>query len=369
MPDIIDWQQVRGRRVGRYLTRALRRDGLLALPTQTTYRLIAPALNADAVARLRECNPSQPVELAVNSVANLRDWLPKLGKTGQRVARRLWPGPLTLLCNDGGEIGLCRRLPCGTEDLLRQTGSLRFCQPHHPSWQVLLRQLAEPVVTSLLPASEASPDAPRDLLRRLGNRIAILVLDGTNYPTGSDSEVEVSQETWQLRREGVLTRQEITKQLGQWIAFICTGNTCRSPLAEALCKKRLADRLGCTVAELPSRGYVIVSAGLAASSGLPAAAEAIAVAASFQADLTQHRSQQLSLELALQADHLLVMTDRHRQALAEYLGPTNNPPQLLHPEQRDIADPIGGPREVYEQCAQEVLLGIDALLQRLPLPD
>ena len=51
------------------------------------------------------------------------------------------------------------------------------------------------------------------------------------------------------------------------IVFICTGNTCRSPLAEALCKKRLSDRLGCGVEELPGHGFSVVSAGLAASMG------------------------------------------------------------------------------------------------------
>ena len=63
------------------------------------------------------------------------------------------------------------------------------------------------------------------------------------------------------------------------VVFVCTGNTCRSPLAEALCKKRLADALGCAMADLPGRGFFVCSAGLAAMMGGPAAAEAVDVLA------------------------------------------------------------------------------------------
>ena len=45
------------------------------------------------------------------------------------------------------------------------------------------------------------------------------------------------------------------------VLFVCTGNTCRSPLAEALCKRMLADRLGCEPGELEARGFVVRSGG------------------------------------------------------------------------------------------------------------
>ena len=58
------------------------------------------------------------------------------------------------------------------------------------------------------------------------------------------------------------------------VLFVCTGNTCRSPLAEALCKKRLADKLNCDPSALPQRGYQVLSAGLVATGGGGAAEEA-----------------------------------------------------------------------------------------------
>ena len=100
----------------------------------------------------------------------------------------------------------------------------------------------------------------------------------------------------------------LQQQAACLVVFVCTGNTCRSPLAEALCKARLAERLGCTAADLPGRGFHVYSAGLAAMTGGPAAEEAVDVARAYGADLTTHASRPLTADLAAQADYLVAMT-------------------------------------------------------------
>src|SRR5262249_17046361 len=151
--------------------------------------------------------------------------------------------------------------------------------------------------------------------------------------------VEVSGAHWSIRSGGVLSAEDIREQLASSIVFVCTGNTCRSPLAEALCKKRLSERLGCTVAELPSRGYRVLSAGLAAGPGLAAAEEAVAVASAMGADLAGHQSRSLTAEMIQRADHLLVMTAGHAQALQEVLPAGAVMPELLSPQGDDVSDP------------------------------
>src|SRR5207244_2128934 len=100
------------------------------------------------------------------------------------------------------------------------------------------------------------------------------------------------------------------------ILFVCTGNTCRSPLAEVLCKKLLAEQLGCLPEELPRYGFIVLSAGLAALSGGEAAPEAIETARELGADLRGHSSRPLTSRLVAQADYLIAMTHSHLLALA-----------------------------------------------------
>lgn len=141
------------------------------------------------------------------------------------------------------------------------------------------------------------------------------------------------------------------------VLFICTGNTCRSPLAEALCKKMIADRLGCSIADLPSRGFEIESAGLMAAEGAPAAFEAIAVAAELGADLSTHRSRQLTAELLECSDVIIGMTAGHLVGLEG----TRKVTRLLCGK-TDLDDPIGGDRSVYETCASTIWLNLQDLV-------
>src|SRR5262245_50634417 len=102
------------------------------------------------------------------------------------------------------------------------------------------------------------------------------------------------------------------------IVFVCTGNTCRSPLAQALCVKLLAERLGCSAADLPARGYVVESGGLATWPGLPASPEAVDVGRALGVDLSAHESRPLTAAVLIQASCLVAMTQSHVETLKSY---------------------------------------------------
>jgi L-threonylcarbamoyladenylate synthase len=149
------------------------------------------------------------------------------------------------------------------------------------------------------------------------------------------------------------------------ILFICTGNTCRSPMAECLCKRQLSRALGCSTAELPARGFIVQSAGLAAAHGQPAAAEAALVAQELEADLSQHRSQPITDALLNQATHVFVMTRSHLLLLLDYYPQQGPVPRLLSPSGIDLDDPIGCDLSVYRECAQAILRDLEVLLPAL----
>src|SRR5207245_9226247 len=105
------------------------------------------------------------------------------------------------------------------------------------------------------------------VLEAVGEGVDLVIDGGPSRYGRASTVVEVNGSTWKILREGVLSEEELERQSACEIVFVCTGNTCRSPLAEALCKKRLAERLGCAPPDLPRHGFAVQSAGLAAMIG------------------------------------------------------------------------------------------------------
>lgn len=141
------------------------------------------------------------------------------------------------------------------------------------------------------------------------------------------------------------------------VLLVCSGNTCRSPLAAAI----LADKL----AREPDLGHVEVhSAGVAAWDGTPASEGSYLVALERGLDLSSHRARMVTTDLVRDSDLILTMSDSHARrvaelggegkvyALAEYAG---NPAG-----QHDIHDPMGGDVAGYRATASL----LDELLDR-----
>lgn len=150
------------------------------------------------------------------------------------------------------------------------------------------------------------------------------------------------------------------------ILFVCTGNTCRSPMAEALFN-HLAGKMGLD-------GVRAVSAGLAAIQGDRATFQAIEVMKRRGIDLSGHRARSVDASLIEEADLILTMTDRHRSILSGmYPGAASKIHVLkeyaqgapLDGDLAQIPDPFGQSVDVYERCAAELEEIIAKLLERL----
>ena len=145
------------------------------------------------------------------------------------------------------------------------------------------------------------------------------------------------------------------------ILFICTGNTCRSPLAEAIARRILA--------ESGKDSVVVESAGTNAWDGAPASDAAILIGVERNLDLSGHRSRRLTEEMLRASDLVLVMAPEHLARVRE-IDPTSNA-YLLGGYSSDevsphaIADPFGGDLDDYRATADTLERELKVILDRI----
>lgn len=135
------------------------------------------------------------------------------------------------------------------------------------------------------------------------------------------------------------------------ILFVCTGNTCRSPMAMAVCKKLLKEK-GITDIEVLSAG--IVSDGGKISDNSAKALSKIGI------ELNDYRSKQLTMDMLNLAEKVFVMTNGHKNILLD-AGVESGKVFILND---GVSDPFGCDYEVYEKCLYEIKCSVEALIEK-----
>ncbi|MGD0349198.1 MAG: ribose 5-phosphate isomerase B [Verrucomicrobiota bacterium] len=144
------------------------------------------------------------------------------------------------------------------------------------------------------------------------------------------------------------------------ILFICTGNVCRSPMAEGLFRQVTGGR----------GEFRVLSAGLGALDGQPPTPHAVAAMRELGIDISEQRSRMLTTDLARQADYIFGMTRSHLDMIALLYPPAAEKTFLLRefdetlePFEKDISDPMGSVYEVYVHCRDQIKQGVATLLK------
>lgn len=145
----------------------------------------------------------------------------------------------------------------------------------------------------------------------------------------------------------------VLQQPQRLFLFVCSGNTCRSPMAAAIANAEIARRLGIPFDALETVNVRALSAGVSARAGAPLTPEATEVLRSLNVPVRPHAARSLTLELANEAELIFCMTSAHRKAVIDMLPAVAGKTYCLDNEV-DVDDPIGKGIAAYVACAQQL---------------
>jgi glycine hydroxymethyltransferase len=144
------------------------------------------------------------------------------------------------------------------------------------------------------------------------------------------------------------------------VLFVCTGNICRSPMAEGLFRHATKGR----------NEFRVISAGVGAVDGLPPSEYAVRALRELGIDISRQRSRMLTADLVNEADYIFGMTHSHVDAItllypqaAEKTFLLREFDETLESYENDISDPIGGSYEIYLNCRDQIEQGIASMVK------
>jgi protein-tyrosine phosphatase len=369
--EVYDWANENQNRLVRLAVRTLDNGGLVAIPTETVYGLACRA-ETKTLLRLDDIKTrpeGKRYTLHIGKAQDIERYVPHLGARAKALIRKGLPGPITLVCQLSEQDLQEQKQKLGQDvfSVLYENGTIGIRYPSNETAQRILSETVWPIVA---PSANISGQIPattaRQVLDTFNGQIEIVIDGGKNACQYKESStvVKLSQAGIVILRKGAISKEDIERLSTVNIIFICTGNTCRSPMAEAFATKFAANKLRCKVDEVAALGYSIESFGISAYDGCPASQEAVTVLKNKGLSLQEHRSCLLKRQTIRQADWIFVMNRGHLDSVLA-MDPGSRERVFLLDPQADIADPIGLGQEVYEACARSIEQAVEKWMKEL----
>jgi len=324
---------------------------LLVLPTETVYGVAGVLTNAEAragLAQVRGATVGKPFTVHVARSEDALEFVGNVNSFARRAMRKLWPGPIGLVFDVPEETRrtLSEKIGVDESDLYEGSSITLRC-PDHPVFMDVVGRVSEPVVlTSAGQAIHRTSDLPEEIL----SQVEMVFDAGPTRFSKASTLARIRESSYEIVRGGIYDERIIDRLLRTTILFVCSGNTCRSPMAEAIARQHLASRLGVTPDDLEKQGINVISAGSYAMPGARAAGPAVEAMQVMGVDLSRHRSRPLTVELIHQADMIYTMSQSHSRAVLSLVPGAADRVSSLDPD-GDIEDPIGGEVSLYTEVA------------------
>ncbi len=317
--------------------RVIRQGGLVIFPTETVYGIAADSNNPEAMERLNQVKrrtENKPYSILVAHRGIIENYSNYTNPNLYKLIDKYWPGPLTII------------VPSKQEE---HTIGIRM-----PDHTIALRLVEESACTIAAPSANLEgKKAPTNVTEALVDLDGLvdLAIDGGPVEFGiSSSIVDFTKPKPTVTREGVISQSDVDRTVNKKVVlFICTGNSCRSVMAEYLLKAKLVGR----------EDVEVLSAGTSVYFKSGASQETLSVLREQGINAAIHISKPLGRTMLRKADLIFAMTKGHRIQILDHVPYVENRVYLLKEfcrhnisgeSELDVPDPIGQSHASYQDC-------------------
>lgn len=341
----------------------LERGGIIAFPTDTVYGIGCDAYSKKAVNRIysmKRRRRDKPFVLFPQHKNTIPFYVLKQSKIRYVLYNTLIPGPTTFIMK--AKVG-------APKELISDSRAISVRMPDCHYLKELLKLYNRPIATT---SANVSGEKPALTSSKVRLEVDLIIRDDSIPHGGVSTIVDLVPYPFILRRKGSVSIYEIerymqhrlrfTSSIAFNVLFVCTGNSCRSPIAEWILKEILRiKRL---------KNVFVGSCGIMAGYGYPPTIDAIHSTSELGYDIQQHRSQPVSEDLIKDADIIFCMEKNHKRQICAISPHSTHKVFLLseiYGNGEEIDDPIGRGIHVYRAITKVIEKYVKSIVKEFEL--